>query len=152
MINKISIADAKGAIREITINSDREVSLMNLDIAIIKVGRSDISHVSKDGQDIVLNFTDGTRLIFVDYFVKDNKIVIDDTNNNELYYITTDGSGALIFNELTEIEALLQSSPDYYWTAIPAVLAALAVPVIVFGTNRGGSHSNHKDKTADIDS
>ncbi|ECI4632871.1 hypothetical protein AH97_24340, partial [Salmonella enterica subsp. enterica] len=152
MINKLSIVDTKGSIREITVNSDRKVSLMNQDIAIIKVGRSDVSHVSKDGQDIVLNFTDGTRLIFEDYFVKDNKIVIDDTNNNELYYITTDENGTLIFNDLTEIEALLQSSPDYHWVAIPAVLAALAVPAVVFGTNRGGSHSNHKDKTADKDS
>lgn len=138
MINKLNIADAKGEIREITVNSDRKVSLMNLDIAVIKAGRSDVSHISKNGQDIVLIFTDGTRIIFVDYFVKDNKIVIDNTNNNELYYITTDESGTLIFNELTEIEALLQSSPDYHWVAIPAVLAALAVPAIVFGKDGNG--------------
>ncbi|RLM02104.1 hypothetical protein BIY27_25835 [Gibbsiella quercinecans] len=151
MINKLSIADAKGVIRETVVNSDHKVSLMNLDIAIIKVGKSDISHVSKSGPNIVLNFKDGTQLIFLGYFVKDNKIVVDDTSNNELYYITTDESGALIFNELTEIEALLQTSSDYHWVAIPAALAALAVPAIVFGTNRGGSHSNHKDKITDKD-
>ncbi|ENO7812521.1 hypothetical protein ACB524_004355 [Salmonella enterica] len=61
------------------------------------------------------------------YFVKDNIIFTDDTNNNELYYIIADEIGDLILNAQTEIVALSHSSQDYHWVTIPAVLAALAV-------------------------
>uniref|UniRef100_UPI0030167618 BapA/Bap/LapF family prefix-like domain-containing protein n=1 Tax=Pantoea sp. USHLN298 TaxID=3081294 RepID=UPI0030167618 len=152
MISRMKVSDVHGKLRDTIVNIDRKVSLMSKEVAIIKVGREEIVSAVQDGNNYILNFSDGTKIIFIDYFVKENKVLIEDTDTKGAYYITNDESGSVLLNGQPESETLLQPASDYHWAAIPAVLAALAIPAIIFGGSKSGSHNNRKDNANDADS
>lgn len=140
-----------------TTTEGTQVSLNHSSIVKLHVGRADISHYARDGDDLIVTLNSGETITLKNFYVGDaqgaSQLVLEE-GNGALWWIE-DPTGVEHYEAITSIDALMAGSGDGGGAAIwPWVLGGVAVAggiALAAGGGGGGGGDDDDTPTKPVD-